>query len=143
MQIFFRSQKFGFGISKVWISFMTMPNDYWGKLHILSNRIFMIYVACNQALNSYHLSCHLATGIVPSPFDCYLANRGCKTLHVRMERHMKNALAIAKYLENHRMVTKVIYPGMVSTWQMLKEVTTIRWYMFIRFTIPWLGNKMW
>ena len=69
---------------------------------------------------------HLATGIVPSPFDCYLANRGCKTLHVRMERHMKNALAIAKYLENHRMVTKVIYPGMVFTWQMLKEVTGIR-----------------
>lgn len=55
-----------------------------------------------------------AAGIVPSAFDCYMANRGCKTLHVRMERHMKNAFAIAKYLENHRMVIKVIYPGLPS-----------------------------
>ena len=76
---------------------------------------FLRLVTCDQSSNFYHLLRHLATGIVPSPFDCYLANRGCKTLHVRMERHMKNALAIAKHLENHRMVTKVIYPGMVST----------------------------
>ena len=105
-----------------WISFMTMPKDYWGELQIVSNLVFTI---C-YLRSFFNFLRHLATGIVPSPFDCYLANRGCKTLHVRMERHMKNALAIAKYLENHRMVTKVIYPGMVFTWQMLKEVTGIR-----------------
>merc|ERR1712048_518719 len=55
-----------------------------------------------------------AAGAVPSPFDCFLANRGCKTLHVRMERHQENALACAKYLEAHPMVKKVIYPGLPS-----------------------------
>jgi len=56
-----------------------------------------------------------AAGGVPSPFDCYLANRGCKTLHVRMERHQENALAIAKYLESRTDVVKyVMYPGLES-----------------------------
>ena len=39
-----------------------------------------------------------AVGAVPSPFDCYLVNRGLKTLHVRMERHFQNAKAVAKFL---------------------------------------------
>lgn len=48
---------------------------------------------------------------MPSPFDCFLVNRGLKTLHVRMERHMENGLMVAKFLENHKAVEKVIYPG--------------------------------
>jgi len=55
-----------------------------------------------------------AAGIVASPFDCFLANRGAKTLAVRMEQHQKNAMAVAKYLEAHEMVLKVIYPGLKS-----------------------------
>ncbi|XP_057299931.1 cystathionine gamma-lyase-like [Hydractinia symbiolongicarpus] len=55
-----------------------------------------------------------AAGIVPSPFDCYLANRGAKTLHVRMERHQQNAIAIAKFLEKHPMVESITYPGLES-----------------------------
>lgn len=55
-----------------------------------------------------------AAGVVPSPFDCYLANRGAKTLKVRMEQHQKNALAVASYLEAHAMVEKVYYPGLKS-----------------------------
>ena len=51
---------------------------------------------------------------MPSPFDCYMALRGLKTLHVRMERHASNAMALAKYLEAHAMVEKVIYPGLPS-----------------------------
>ena len=53
-------------------------------------------------------------GTVPSPFDCFLVNRGLKTLHVRMERHMENGLAVAKFLDNHSAVEKVIYPGLES-----------------------------
>jgi len=53
-------------------------------------------------------------GAVPSPFDCFLALRGVKTLHVRMEAHAKNALAAAQFLEGHEMVEKVIYPGLAS-----------------------------
>ncbi|XP_065070138.1 cystathionine gamma-lyase-like [Rhopilema esculentum] len=55
-----------------------------------------------------------AAGCVPSPFDCYLANRGVKTLHVRMKQHQENALAVAKYLEASPRVKKVIYPGLPS-----------------------------
>jgi cystathionine gamma-lyase len=53
-------------------------------------------------------------GIVPSPFDCFLVNRGLKTLHVRMDRHMTNGLAVANYLESHPMVDKVLHPGLKS-----------------------------
>ncbi|XP_038107999.1 putative cystathionine gamma-lyase 2 [Culex quinquefasciatus] len=55
-----------------------------------------------------------ATGIVPSPFDCYLLNRGLKTLALRMERHRTNALAVAKFLEGHPKVDRVLHPGLPS-----------------------------
>jgi len=53
-------------------------------------------------------------GAIPSPFDSFLALRGLKTLHVRMERHQYNALNIAKWLERHSCVDKVRYPGLES-----------------------------
>ncbi|CAH1761745.1 24037_t:CDS:2 [Entrophospora sp. SA101] len=56
-----------------------------------------------------------AMGAIPSPFDCWLASRGVKTLHLRMKQHEKNALALAKYLESvPDKVEKVIYPGLES-----------------------------
>ncbi|KAG1713307.1 hypothetical protein DVH05_001027 [Phytophthora capsici] len=53
-------------------------------------------------------------GAVPAPFDCYMALRGLKTLHVRMATHAKNAQAVAEYLEAHPAVEKVCYPGLKS-----------------------------
>ncbi|KAF6025314.1 CTH [Bugula neritina] len=53
-------------------------------------------------------------GTVPSPFDCYMVNRGVKTLHLRMREHQKNALAVAKALEKNPRVTKVLHPGLES-----------------------------
>jgi cystathionine gamma-lyase len=53
-------------------------------------------------------------GAVPSPFDCYMAQRGLKTLHLRMEAAMRNAHKIANYLESHKMIERVIYPGLQS-----------------------------
>lgn len=55
-----------------------------------------------------------AIGAVPSPFDCFLVLRGLKTLPVRMERHGKSALALARWLSEHPKVEKVIYPGLPS-----------------------------
>uniref|UniRef100_A0A3Q0RTI5 Cystathionine gamma-lyase n=1 Tax=Amphilophus citrinellus TaxID=61819 RepID=A0A3Q0RTI5_AMPCI len=55
-----------------------------------------------------------ALGGVPSPFDCFLCNRGLKTLHLRMERHFKNAMAVAKFLEADLRVERVLYPGLPS-----------------------------
>ncbi|MGH7642674.1 MAG: cystathionine gamma-synthase [Candidatus Dormibacteria bacterium] len=53
-----------------------------------------------------------ATGAVPSPFDCYLIQRGVKTLAVRMDRHCQNAAAVATFLQHHPRVSRVLYPGL-------------------------------
>jgi cystathionine gamma-lyase len=58
--------------------------------------------------------CQNALGPTPSPFDCFLATRGLKTLGVRMERHASNALAVAKFLEGHPKIEQSIYPGLES-----------------------------
>jgi len=55
-----------------------------------------------------------AIGAVPSPFDCFLAMRGMKTLHLRMKAHQENAMIVAQMLENHQKVQKVVYPGLPS-----------------------------
>ena len=55
-----------------------------------------------------------AVGGIAGPFDSYLANRGLKTLHLRMQRHCENALEIATWLERHPRVERVIYPGLRS-----------------------------
>jgi cystathionine gamma-lyase len=55
-----------------------------------------------------------AAGAVPGPWDCFLTLRGTKTLHLRMERHCENALKIARRLEKHPRVSRVIYPGLES-----------------------------
>ena len=54
------------------------------------------------------------TGAVLSPFDAYLILRGMKTLQIRMDKHSKNALEVAKFLEGHKNVVKVNYPGLES-----------------------------
>ena len=53
-----------------------------------------------------------AAGAVPSPFDCWLALRGAKTLAVRMERHCDNAEAVVAALVEHPAVSRVLYPGL-------------------------------
>lgn len=53
-------------------------------------------------------------GGIISPFNAWLLLRGLKTLAVRMDRHNSNAMAIAKFLEQHPAVGKVYYPGLES-----------------------------
>ena len=57
---------------------------------------------------------HNSLGPITSAFDSYLLLRSLKTLVVRMERHNSNALELAKFLEKHNKVSKVIYPGLKS-----------------------------
>jgi cystathionine gamma-synthase len=52
-----------------------------------------------------------AIGAVAGPFDAWLVLRGLKTLHLRMERHCDNAEAVVGFLEQHRAVAEVVYPG--------------------------------
>ncbi|KAJ2083497.1 cystathionine gamma-lyase cys3 [Coemansia sp. RSA 988] len=55
-----------------------------------------------------------AIGAVPAPFDCYQAQRGLKTLHLRMRQHAVNAQRVAEFLEASPLVDSVIYPGLES-----------------------------
>ncbi|QAY61998.1 cystathionine gamma-synthase [Xylanimonas allomyrinae] len=55
-----------------------------------------------------------SSGAVADPFAAWLTLRGLKTLAVRMDRHQSNALAVARYLESHPRVTRVLYPGLES-----------------------------
>lgn len=55
-----------------------------------------------------------AVGAVGGPFDSFLALRGLKTLHLRMQRHCENAADIAAWLERHPAIARVIYPGLKS-----------------------------
>lgn len=50
-------------------------------------------------------------GAIPGPQDCFLAIRGIKTLHIRMERHCENGEKVAHFLRNHPKVDKVFWPG--------------------------------
>lgn len=69
--------------------------------------------------NSDQIAKHLhfmqkAVGAVPSPLDCFLVNRGAKTLHLRMKAHGENGLAVARWLEANQRVEKVLYHGLES-----------------------------
>lgn len=56
-----------------------------------------------------------AVGGVPGPFDAWLLLRGLKTLSLRMERHERNALAVARFLETQTgKIRRVLYPGLPS-----------------------------
>ncbi|RYF18337.1 MAG: O-acetylhomoserine aminocarboxypropyltransferase/cysteine synthase [Flavobacteriales bacterium] len=54
-------------------------------------------------------------GASQSPFNSFLLLQGLETLSLRVQRHVENALALAKWLENHPAVAKVNYPGLESS----------------------------
>lgn len=55
-----------------------------------------------------------AVGAVSGPLDAWLTTRGIKTLAVRMERHSRNAAAVAAFLAGHDRVARVYYPGLAE-----------------------------
>jgi O-acetylhomoserine (thiol)-lyase len=67
----------------------------------------------------YSMKCRMETlrtlGPAMSPMNAWLLLQGLETLHVRMDRHVANALAVAKYLESHPQVSWVNYPGLPSS----------------------------
>ncbi|MBA2718223.1 MAG: PLP-dependent transferase [Chloroflexi bacterium] len=55
-----------------------------------------------------------AMGGVPGPLDCFLVLRGLRTLHVRVERHVANATAVAEFLAARDDIERVFYPGLTD-----------------------------
>ncbi len=73
-----------------------------------------VLVTANAELGAQLSFLQNAIGAVQGPFDSFLALRGLKTLHLRVQRTCENALQIAQWLEKHPAVEKVIYPGLPS-----------------------------
>ena len=65
----------------------------------------------DEALRDQLYFIQKSCGAVPGPMDCFLVQRGIKTLHVRMQRHCQNGAAIAQWLSQHPKVAKVYWPG--------------------------------
>ncbi|WP_442265158.1 cystathionine gamma-synthase [Tenacibaculum sp. ZS6-P6] len=55
-----------------------------------------------------------AAGAIAGPMDSFLALRGIKTLHVRMQRHCENGRKVAEFLRDHKKVGEIYYPGFQS-----------------------------
>lgn len=89
--VVYSATKYYSGHSDVLAGFVTLNNDF-------------IYENLKFLQNTF--------GSILSPFDSYLIARGIKTLPLRMNKHQENALAIAKYLDEHPKVKKVNYPGL-------------------------------
>ncbi len=72
-------------------------------------------VTTSEALWPHFLEAHEELGQCAGPDDIYLALRGIRTLEVRMQRHMANALTIAQWLQERPEVERVLYPALPGT----------------------------
>jgi len=73
-------------------------------------------VVCGSADLVARVRSHMIdTGAVLDPFAAYLVRRGLKTLALRVERQCENALVIARFLEEHERVERVLYPGLEAS----------------------------
>ena len=73
-----------------------------------------VLVAANAEIAKEIKFLQNSVGGIMGPFDAFLANRGLKTLGLRMKAHCDNALTIARWLEGHAGVARVIYPGLIT-----------------------------
>lgn len=74
----------------------------------------LVFAAGQEELAERVTFTQFAAGAVSGPFDAFLTSRGIKTLGIRMQRHSQNALAIARRLEEHAGIARVLYPGLES-----------------------------
>ncbi len=57
---------------------------------------------------------HKHYGVTVQSHDCYLAHRGLRTLDIRMKQHQDTAIQLAKWLETHSKIKRVLYPALIS-----------------------------
>jgi len=95
---------------KKWPEFTAPDPAYHGivfeeALRTIGNIAYIIYIRTHWLRD---------TGATQSPWGSFLTLLGLETLHLRLERHSKNALAVAQFLEKHPAVEWVNYPGLPS-----------------------------
>src|SRR5579859_563853 len=71
-----------------------------------------VVVAGNKELSEQMAFLQNSVGAIAGPFDAFLAMRGLKTLHLRMQAHCAGAGELARWLQKHPAIEKVIYPGL-------------------------------
>jgi O-succinylhomoserine sulfhydrylase len=72
-------------------------------------------ILCSKQFMTDHLGPYLRhTGPALSPFNAWVLLKGLETLELRVARHVDNALRVAKFLEGHDKIARVIYPGLPS-----------------------------
>jgi cystathionine gamma-lyase len=79
-----------------------------------SDMVGGVAIAANEDLADRVAFLQNSVGAVAGPFDAFLALRGVKTLALRMRAHCENALELARWLEKHPAIERVIYPGLKS-----------------------------
>ncbi len=93
-----------------WPEFCAPDDAYHGAIFVDAVKPFG-NVACIMHIRTHWLR---DTGACMSPFAAFLFLVGIETLHVRMERHISNAQAVAEFLEAHPSVAWVNFPGLTS-----------------------------
>jgi cystathionine gamma-synthase len=73
-----------------------------------------IVVGSREAIHQIREGMLIHLGGAMSPFNAWLINRGLATLSLRMQKHQDSALAVARFLEQHPKVKRVLYPGLSS-----------------------------
>jgi len=69
-------------------------------------------VVADIGINEKLRKLHVSIGACLSPFDSFLVLRGIKTLALRMDKAQENAMTLARWLQNHPQITRVLYPGL-------------------------------
>jgi canavanine-gamma-lyase len=73
-----------------------------------------IVVGAREEIHRIRQGMLIHLGGAMSPFNAWLINRGLATLSLRMQKHQENALAVARFLEQHPKIKRVLYPGLES-----------------------------
>lgn len=92
------------------ISYHSMSKYINGHSDVVAGAIMLNNDELSQKIHKLQNS----IGPSQSPFDSWLVLRGVKTLGIRMKQHEKNAFEIARFLEQHPKVERVVYPGLES-----------------------------
>jgi cystathionine gamma-lyase len=82
-----------------------------------------------------------AIGAVPSAYDSWLAQRGAKTLHLRMKQHGLNALAVARALQSAEGVEEVIYPGLPGKTEASRRKYELAWKVLSSHARKFIGAE--
>ena len=83
-----------------------------------------------------------AIGAIPSAYDSWLAQRGAKTLHLRMRQHGINALAVAKTLQKLEGVEDVVYPGLPGHTDESRRKNRLAWRMLSPHAKAWIRRTL-